>query len=408
MSSGNVSSRIVRMNATQEQNFSTKKRTSGGNRKETFILLPGSNPFDRIPPSPDLRRFYYERNGFRVATAETRGSRETMEDAMLVFSPFGCHPDIHLFGVLDGHNGIGARDFLVDNFPKTFSSLLSKHSPSEALSQSFCETNTKLKEVQVPGGCTALFVLFDNNPKEQTQQIPPRPTNGETGLVNLNTADVYSSREKQKQTTFGETERKNYFQTMAGEKNNYFSNGCNVYQHDEHQADLNHTITIANAGDSRAISCIKNKVRVITKDHRPGDFSEMKRITCQGGAITTKYKQGKAITRIDTGAGFLGVSRCFGDFEVGPIIEPVPDLFKLPPLVEDELLILACDGLFDVLENEEVAQITFDLLQIDKSPGNIERACARLCDVAYHRKGKDNISVMIIQHSDTHTQTSSK
>jgi len=162
------------------------------------------------------------------------------------------------------------------------------------------------------------------------------------------------------------------------------------------------SLYIANAGDCRALLYQKEGVRCITKDHRPGDLIEMKRITDQGGTITTKMCGGKAISRIQTSLGsYLSVSRCFGDFEMGSLIEPVPDVFCLPSLNKHQFLVLGCDGLFDVMESEEVAQITEEFLHLHK--GSIERVCNRLRDVAYHRQGKDNISLMIVQPADTLT-----
>jgi len=155
---------------------------------------------------------------------------------------------------------------------------------------------------------------------------------------------------------------------------------------------------IANAGDCRGLLCQKGHVKYATKCHRPQELSEMKRIQDKGGIITTRMRGDKAISRIENNSGSaLSVSRCFGDFEIGPLIEPVPEIYEIPSLQGDELLILGCDGLFDILKDEEIAHIAFS--QLKYNGGDLEGACKRLRDVAYYRNATDNISVMIIQRS---------
>lgn len=53
--------------------------------------------------------------------------------------------------------------------------------------------------------------------------------------------------------------------------------------------------------------------------------------------------------------GILGVARAFGDFELEEYITCVPDVFKLSRnIFEDKYLVVACDGLWDVVEDHMV------------------------------------------------------
>eukprot|EP01125_Pyxidicula_operculata_P009717 TRINITY_DN318_c0_g1_i1.p1 TRINITY_DN318_c0_g1~~TRINITY_DN318_c0_g1_i1.p1 ORF type:complete len:1243 (-),score=407.47 TRINITY_DN318_c0_g1_i1:62-3790(-) len=155
-------------------------------------------------------------------------------------------------------------------------------------------------------------------------------------------------------------------------------------------------IYFANAGDCRAIVCkSKGKAERITNDHRPTQLSELKRIQEQGGTVTTKIgRDGKTIARVN---GVLGVSRSFGDFNLGQVISPEPDIYKLPiPSSPNEVFVIATDGLFDVLADEDIGSIV--QYYMNSNINNLETACVRLRDAAYHRDSKDNISVMLIQH----------
>jgi hypothetical protein len=71
---------------------------------------------------------------------------------------------------------------------------------------------------------------------------------------------------------------------------------------------------------------------------------------------------GHTIARVN---GILGVARAFGDFELEEYITCVPDVFRLSrDTIEDKYLVVACDGLWDVVEDSMVSyhSSTFSLL----------------------------------------------
>ncbi len=109
-------------------------------------------------------------------------------------------------------------------------------------------------------------------------------------------------------------------------------------------------IICANAGDSRCVLSNRVMVEGMSTDHKPYDEAEKARIERAGGAVHLK--------RVD---GDLAVSRTFGDFfyktkGVSPELQKVssvPDVKVRERSSDDEFLILACDGLWDVMTNEE-------------------------------------------------------
>merc|ERR1712187_872172 len=115
-------------------------------------------------------------------------------------------------------------------------------------------------------------------------------------------------------------------------------------------------VLAANAGDSRAIMCRNGQAMELSFDHKPAQEREKARIEAAGGYLVDS--PGGA--RVN---GNLNLSRAIGDLEykkrddLSPeeqIICSTPDIIieKLTP--EDEFVILACDGIWDVMKNQEV------------------------------------------------------
>ena len=126
-------------------------------------------------------------------------------------------------------------------------------------------------------------------------------------------------------------------------------------------------IICANAGDSRGVYC-KGQVVALSEDHKPDDAGERARIERAGGHVA-QGMMGMGPMRVD---GDLAVSRCLGDFEykrnqrLPPVeqkVSPLPECrtFVCDP-AKDEMLVLACDGIWDVMSNQEVCDFVRMLL----------------------------------------------
>eukprot|EP00565_Helicotheca_tamesis_P000896 CAMPEP_0185737344 /NCGR_PEP_ID=MMETSP1171-20130828/30175_1 /TAXON_ID=374046 /ORGANISM="Helicotheca tamensis, Strain CCMP826" /LENGTH=185 /DNA_ID=CAMNT_0028408243 /DNA_START=1 /DNA_END=558 /DNA_ORIENTATION=+ len=142
------------------------------------------------------------------------------------------------------------------------------------------------------------------------------------------------------------------------------------------------------------------------------------------------------IIQISRICGELAVSRALGDrdfkaaynrLEVtgadsdvrweGPLFLPYPekhdgffkgDLVSSTPEVQmerigrqgafHEFLLLACDGLWDVMDADDAVRVTRGLLFEKK--WNAKEAAARLAELAIHLGSSDNITVIVISFSD--------
>lgn len=147
---------------------------------------------------------------------------------------------------------------------------------------------------------------------------------------------------------------------------------------------------VANAGDSRAVLCKGDKAFRLSKDHKPDDPEEESRIVQAGGVVMriNNTKLGKTIGRVN---GMLAVSRALGDLFLQPYVTPEPDVKCIEiSSSQNQLLILACDGLWDVLSDEEATRIAV----MERDP---ERAAIKLRDAALDKSSTDNISVVVVQ-----------
>jgi len=124
---------------------------------------------------------------------------------------------------------------------------------------------------------------------------------------------------------------------------------------------------IANLGDSKAILCQENldnsqiKSIELSKDHKPSRTDEKNRILQMGGKIKRLHYHDVSVGpyRVwgnDEGPG-IAVSRSLGDLrakEVGVIWEPEIDKVELKG--NDRYIVIASDGLWDLMEVEEVSK----------------------------------------------------
>lgn len=135
----------------------------------------------------------------------------------------------------------------------------------------------------------------------------------------------------------------------------------------------------ANIGDSRVIVTTKDgKVSFETIDHKSTDRKVFERVHQAGGRISAN--------RIH---GILAPGRSLGDYNViGNNHDPEIKSYVINP-EKDMWIIIACDGLFDVLSNQRIAQFA-------RSSRSASELAFDLRNLAYSYMSLDNISVIII------------
>jgi len=148
---------------------------------------------------------------------------------------------------------------------------------------------------------------------------------------------------------------------------------------------------VANVGDSRAVLCRDGLAVRVSVDHKPDLPGETQRINSLGGTVTTTYNSsGQPTSRVN---GMLAVSRALGDVILHPYVSCDPEIhgpINLTTHLRSQFMILACDGLWDVVSDEEAISIAAPI-------ANPEVASKKLRDVAFKRGSTDNISVLTIR-----------
>lgn len=142
---------------------------------------------------------------------------------------------------------------------------------------------------------------------------------------------------------------------------------------------------VANVGDCRAVLCTGDAVAVdLTTDHKASLPAEQARIEASGGFVHNG--------RLD---GILQISRGFGDLahkQDGHLVV-TPDVVTHRVDPSDQFLLLASDGVFDVLTSQQAVNFVLRKLQ---THGDVQLAAQELVLKAQAYFAHDNVSVIIV------------
>ena len=153
---------------------------------------------------------------------------------------------------------------------------------------------------------------------------------------------------------------------------------------------------VINLGDCRAILCNKFNVALpLTKDHKPSNYEEYIRISNLGGKVIQEYGDDPRIEG-------LSLSRAFGDLDTKPYVSHIPEIFRYELDKRDNFIVLACDGLWDVFQNQEVVNFVLNHLSKNKkfkstSSKNSTNIAYLLAKEAINKGSQDNVSVIFIK-----------
>lgn len=301
----------------------------------------------------------------RYGISLEQGVRETMEDAAQVVPAGRC--GFFFATVFDGHGGFAAAEYLQQNLYRIF---------TRVLDQSDAEGDLRAS-VDVSGlACpTHLTPILNDSFKHADEDL---------------LAWMHANAPEEERTS-GCT-----------------ATTCLVRQ------DL---VVVANVGDSRAVLCRAGRAVDLSTEHRVWGKSatvlaEIERIESVGGWVD----DGRV-------CGVLAVSRAFGDMEfkgqeglklllqkgldfglwdqkfadsrrfTGDPVTAQPDVTELALQGDDEFVIVASDGLWDVMDSQEVAKLARRDLQRGNHP---QEVAARLSALAVKRGSQDNVAVVLI------------
>jgi serine/threonine protein phosphatase PrpC len=245
------------------------------------------------------------------SAAEMQGWRNTMEDAKLV--NLNLTSDSMVFGVFDGHGGKEVAIFV----ERHFSAELLKNSNFIAgrLEQSLRETFLQMDRlISTKEGQKELTRIQKDLPETTNLSIPSECFAGCTSVVAL----------------------------IKGR-----------------------TLVVANAGDSRCVLAEEGKAVEMSHDHKPELPVENARIVKAGGIV----EDGRVM-------GNINLSRSIGDLEYkkNPSLPPEEQMLTANPDIitrnlspKSDYLILACDGVWDILTCQECVDMVYNCAKQEKS-----------------------------------------
>uniref|UniRef100_A0A7S1T9I4 PPM-type phosphatase domain-containing protein n=1 Tax=Compsopogon caeruleus TaxID=31354 RepID=A0A7S1T9I4_9RHOD len=156
------------------------------------------------------------------------------------------------------------------------------------------------------------------------------------------------------------------------------------------------SIACCNLGDSRAVLARNGQAIPLSRDHSIFEKDELERLRKAGAWITSSGVNGR-----------LAMTRALGDLDMkdhlpntfpgkvfhGPVIIAEPEVRVLSITTEDQFIIVACDGFWGKVDNNQAVQL--GALYLDKlsSP---EQAARELARAAQELGSTDNITVTLI------------
>jgi len=163
-----------------------------------------------------------------------------------------------------------------------------------------------------------------------------------------------------------------------------------------HNTPIGKTLYVGNVGDSRAVLCASIDedgiqagtdcgyvAQRLSHDHTADDPAEQERIKDSGGFVT----RGRVL-------GILAVTRSFGDHGMKDFVIALPHTctIELSQRGKCPFVILACDGVWDVMTDQEAVELVLEGF----GDGPYEGAAKMLVETAIERGTTDNVSAIVV------------
>lgn len=137
----------------------------------------------------------------------------------------------------------------------------------------------------------------------------------------------------------------------------------------------------ANAGDARVIIGKKEGWEQLTVDHKPDVPDEQARIEGLGGRVIVW-----GVPRVQ---GILAMSRALGDASLKPFVTAEPRLVEGLLGRENDIAVLACDGVWDVLDPGEV-------IALARAEDDPKKGAESIVARALEAGSSDNITALVL------------
>jgi len=311
-------------------------------------------------------------SNFKCCVAETQGRRSNHEDAHAMH----CRTNSGDFWVLDGHRGDIAAQF-----------------GARALHQAVglaAQEGSLPKDEQIQQG----FITVDSQLQQHLAQMNAVKKSGGSTVIGALAVKMATGLYSIKLLNCGDS-RAVVVRGPNEDEGNETEVPVRLPQHLERYKD---TEAFLEGGASWLPTW---PAIVESIDHKPYHPTEKARIEAAGGRVC-----GGRRARVD---GYLSVSRAIGDFAFKDNfqrpaeeqkISCMPDIYDISGVLPGSLLILGCDGLWDVITSEKAASFVRARLQRDPEVDLGDVAAALVRHAIRKRGCQDNVTVLLAQLSE--------
>lgn len=331
---------------------------------------------------------------FEWASSEVQGWRPAMEDAVCTITALDAPlANQALFAVFDGHGGAQVSKTASEEFRNVLNTCARSCQNQELKdgATSGAEADQPADGPLSPGALEQTLhrtmLTLDSMLRKSGQGMAPK-LSGNAGPMSQHLAAVEAP------------EKRNAF-NLVGSTAIVVLIDCGE---DTPAEGRPRRLCVANIGDSRAVLCRKGRAEELSQDHKPELPGEEERIRRAGGHVAAVGP----CYRID-GWG-LNLSRALGDFhyksrsDLKPEeqkVSVVPEIYSLDLNDDDEFLLLACDGCFELFTSQGCVDIVRQQLQAGKT---VEKSVEFLLDrcvsdnlMKTRGRGGDNCSAIVVK-----------
>jgi protein phosphatase 1G len=265
-----------------------------------------------------------------------QGWRKRMEDSHISDLSKGNNGKLHVFGVFDGHGGKEVAQFVKYHFTEE---LVANNSYKNGnLKKALTENFLRMDDMLTTGTGKVELKMISQKAKEEDEIINAREKNNKQ-------MDLFKQ-------ILGQGKDDEDIAMMTG----CTASVCAI---DEH----NKKLFFSNAGDSRAVLCKNGIAFPMSIDHKPDLDIEKNRIYKADGWVSDGRVKGN-----------LNLSRSLGDLEYkqnrklppeDQMITANPDVVVEPLTNDVNFIVLACDGVWDCMTNQEICDFISERLKKD-------------------------------------------
>lgn len=275
-----------------------------------------------------------------------RGKRPHMEDKYNVVRVKETNLEYSFYGVFDGHGGVNCPNFTAQKLPDLVYDEFKKQG----------RTRKKLARAEI---MSAIIKGFRNLDAQYVETATANSWNDGTTAVTCFIVNEKGGKGKKSESV----------------------------------------LYVANTGDSRAVLVTKDGCQAMSDDHKPNREDEKRRIEERNGRVIRTFG---GIWRVE---GVLAVSRAIGDRLLKKWVIPDPEIKYKSLKAADVALVLASDGVWDVVDNEQVATVVRERFNDTSIKGSgskdaatiaCEQAARKITHLAYQSGSCDNISTFVI------------